>query len=119
MPVTRPAAVVGPVQVANAAAALYTAPANTTVVITRAVVTNESAGAATLTLWLVRSGGARANSNILVGAATAGQSIAGGPAEPYVVQSLAGMVLGPGDSIHALSDTNDVLNFVASGWTQQ
>ena len=119
MAITRPQAIVGPVQIANAAGAIYTAPANTTVVITRAVITNESAGAATVTIWLVRSGGARANSNILVGAAAAGQSMAGGPAEPYVVNSMAGLVLAPGDAIHTLSDTNNVLNFVASGWTQQ
>lgn len=115
---TVPKVLFGPTQVPNAAAAIFTSPPNTTSVVTRAVVTNESAGAATLTIWIVRSGGARANGNILVGAAAAGQSLAAGPVEPYVVQTLAGMVLGPGDAIHALSDTNNVLNFVGSGWFQ-
>ena len=114
---TKPAVLWGPVQIANAAAAIYTAPALTTVVITRAVITNESAAGATVTLWLVRSGGSRTNGNILVGAAAAGQSQAAGPVEPYVVAALAGMVLAPGDAIHAVSDTNNVLNFVGSGWT--
>ena len=113
-----PNALWGPVQIGSAAAAIYTAPALTTVTVTRAVVTNESASAATLTIWIVRSGGAHSDSNILVGASAAGQSMGGGPSEPYVVQALAGMVLAPGDAIWAISGTNNVLNFVGSGWTQ-
>lgn len=114
---TKPLTLWGPVQISNSAGVIYTAPANTTVVITRAVITNESAGAATVTIWLVRAAGSRTNANILVGAAAAGQPQAAGPAEPYVVQPMAGMVLAPGDAIHAVSDTNNVLNFVGSGWT--
>ena len=113
-----PAGLIGPVQIANAAAAVYTAPVNTTVVFTRAVVTNVTAGAATLKLWLVRSGGARADANIIFGAAAAGQAIAAGPVEPTVLAVMAGLVLRPGDAVHGLSDTATALNIVASGWTQ-
>lgn len=114
---TRPAALFGPTAIAAAAAAVYTAPANTTVVFTRIVVTNRTATAAQLTLWLVRSGGARANSNILLGATAGGQAIGAGPSEPYVVTPGAGLVLAPGDAIHAESDTSGALNIVGSGWT--
>ncbi len=113
-----PAAIFGPSVVAASAAAIYTVPASTTVTITRAVVTNVSAGGANLTLWLVRSGGARANGNILVGASAAGQTLSAGPSEPYVVNALAGMVLKAGDAIHALTSVASALNMVASGWTQ-
>ncbi len=102
----------------NAAGILYTVPANITAVVTRAVVTNVTNGAATLTLWLVRSGGSRSNSDILVGASAAGQSISLGPSEPYIVQAMAGLVLNTGDAIHGLSDTLNALNIVASGWQQ-
>lgn len=113
-----PVALFGPVQVANAAAALYTVPASTKAVITRSSITNVTAGAATLTLWVVRSGGARANANIVYGAAAAGQAIAAGPAEPTILNALAGLVLNAGDALHGLSDTATALNIVASGWTQ-
>jgi hypothetical protein len=113
-----PSALFGPVQAATSAGAVYTSPANTTSVITRAVATNVTAGAATLKLWIVRSGGARADANIIVGAAAAGQSISAGPVEPTVLNALAGLVLRPGDALHALSDTATAINLVASGWTQ-
>lgn len=113
-----PGALFGPVQAPNAAAAVYTAPANTTVVITRAVALNVAAAGATLTLWLVRSGGARADSNIIFGAAAAGEAISAGPSDPVVLNALAGLVLRPGDAIHALSDTATALNLFGSGWTQ-
>jgi hypothetical protein len=113
-----PAVLFGPVQVPNAAGALYTAPANTIAVITRAVATNVTAGGVTLTLWVVRSGGARADANIVVGAAAAGQTLSAGPAEPLVLNPLAGLVLRAGDALHGLSDTATAVNIVASGWTQ-
>lgn len=113
-----PAVIIGPSAVPNAAAALYTSPANTITVVARAAVTNVSAAGAQLTLWVVRSGGSRSNGNIVVGAAAAGQTISTGPAEPTVVNALVSLVLAAGDAIHGLSDTADALNIVASGWTQ-
>lgn len=109
---------IGPVVVANAAGVLYTSAANTTTVITRGSLDNVTAGAVTIKLWLVRSGGARADGNIIRGATAAGQTVSAGPSEPLVLPELAGLVLGPGDAIHGLCDTATALNFTASGWTQ-
>ncbi len=108
----------GPFIVGNAAAALFTVPANATYTLTRAVVTNVTAGGVALTLWLVRSGGSRSNADILVGASAAGQTLSAGPAEPYVVNAMAGLVLKTGDAIHGLADTLNALNLTVSGWTQ-
>lgn len=113
-----PAAVIGPAAVPNAAAAIYTSPTNTTTVITRAVLTNVSAAGAKVTLWVVRDGDSRANSNIVMGATASGQTISAGPSDPTIVNALAGLVLAAGDAIHGLSDTADALNLIASGWTQ-
>ena len=113
-----PKSLFGESVVSTAAAAVYTVPANTTAVITRAVATNVGATGAQLTLWVVRSGGARANGNIILGAAAAGQVLSAGASEPYVINSLAGLVLNAGDALHALSDTATAINLTASGWTQ-
>lgn len=104
--------------VSTTAAAIYTSPANTTTVISRGVITNIGAAGAQLTLWRVPSGGARADGNIIVGASAAGQTVSAGPSEPYVPSALAGLTLGPGESLHAKSDTANVLNTNGSGWTQ-
>lgn len=113
-----PTALAGPIQLPSVAAALYTCPANSKATVTRGFLVNESNAVATATLWLVRSGGATANSNIILGAAAAGLNITAGPADPYIVQSLAGLVLNAGDAIWGGSGTNDVINFVLSGWIQ-
>lgn len=110
---------IGPAVVANgAAAALYTSGTNVTTVITRASVVNVTAAGAQLTLWVVRSGGATANNNILRGASAAGEVVSAGPSDPVVINELAGMVLASGDAIWGLSDTANALNFTASGWTE-
>jgi hypothetical protein len=113
-----PKSLFGESTVSTAAAAVYTVPANTTVVISRMVATNVAAAGAQLTLWIVRSGGARADTNILVGASAAGQVLSAGASEPYVVNGAAGLVLNAGDAIHAKSDTASAINLVASGWSQ-
>ena len=115
-----PSVLWGPTGVPSSATAVYTSPAstNTTTVITRAFVTNQSNAASTLTIWVVRSGLSRANSNIVFGAAAAGQSIAAGPSSPTVIDALAGLVLAPGDAIHVVSNNANDLNFTGSGWTQ-
>lgn len=110
--------IIGPVVVANVAGALYTSPASTTTILTRASISNVTTGAVALTLWLVRSGGARANANIIRGASAAGLVLPGGPASPLILSELAGLVLAPGDAVHGLADTAAALNFTASGWTQ-
>lgn len=113
-----PKALWGETVVSTTAAALYTSPANTTTVISRGAFNNVLAAGAQLTLWVVRSGGARADGNIIVGAAAGGLVISGGASEPYVPASLAGLTLSPGDALHAKGDTVGALNSVGSGWTQ-
>lgn len=103
--------------VANAAAAIFTAPAGTRCIITRGFVTNITAGAVALTLWFVPSGGARANGNIIVGASAAGLNIGAGPTDGIPLASLAGLVLAPGDAIHALASAATSLNLTISGYT--
>lgn len=114
---TAPIRLFGPAAVSTSAAALYTAPANQTIVITRAAVVNVSTAAATLKLWLVPSGGSRANDNIVYGAISAGETVPLGPADPVIIQDLASAVLNPGDALHGISDTATALNMFASGWT--
>lgn len=114
-----PAVLFGPTQIGSSAAALYTSPANTTTTVNRVVVTNITGGAVTVTFWIVRSGGSTQNSNIVIGATSGGQSIGAGPAEPYVANALASLVLAPGDAIWAEASTATSLNAVGSGWTQQ
>ena len=113
-----PKALWGETVVSTTAAALYTSPANTTTVISRAAFTNVGAAGAQLTLWVVRSGGSRLDGNIIVGASAGGQVLSSGASEPYVPAALAGLVLAPGDALHAKSDTASVINSVGSGWTQ-
>lgn len=109
---------IGVVVVPNAAAALYTSPASVTTVITRAFANNVTAGAVDLTLWIVRSGGARADANLIHGAAAAGSPISAGPGGLLLLNELAGLVLAPGDAVHGLASAAASINFVASGWTQ-
>lgn len=116
---TVPAVVIGPIVVPQAAAAaLYTSPAGTKTVVTRLALINTSAGAATATLWVVRSGGTNVNSNIVLGAAAGGLSLAAGPTDPYIVQDFANLVLAAGDAIWGLSNTLNAINIVASGFQQ-
>lgn len=109
---------IGSIVVPNAATVLYASPTGVTTVITRAFVNNVSAGAVDLTLWLVRSGGARADSNLIHGASVAGIPVSAGPSGPLLLNELAGLVLAPGDALHGLASAATSLNFVASGWTQ-
>lgn len=115
----KPAILLETTPVANAAAAIFTAPAGTTCVITRGFITNITAGAVALTLWLVPSGGSRINGNIIYGASAAGNNIAAGPADGVALAALAGLVLAPGDAIHALAGSSASLNLTISGYTSQ
>lgn len=112
-----PAVLFGPLQIPAAAAALYTVPVNVLVTVNRVVVTNVTAGAVSVTLWVVRNGGTNTNADILVGASAAGQSIPAGPSEPYIVNSMASLVLAAGDAIWGEASAATSLNAVGSGWT--
>lgn len=113
-----PTSLFGPVAVSSSNVAVFTTPANTLVTVNRVVVTNVTTSAAGLMVWLVRSGGTTSNSNILIGAISGGQSMAAGPSEPYIANSMASLVLNAGDSIVASATTSGALNMVGSGWSQ-
>lgn len=93
----------------NGDAVYYTCPTNTTAVFKRSVFTNTSANAVTVTVNVVRSGGAVATTNVLIPA----KAVA--PNDTYVSPELAGLTLGPGDSVHAQASTTNVINLMASG----
>ncbi|WP_109477711.1 hypothetical protein [Paraburkholderia sp. C35] len=90
-------------------AAYYTSPNNTTSVLKRTVFTNTSASAVTVTVNVVRSGGSSVTTNVIIPP----YAIAAG--KTYVSPELAGMTLGPGDSIHALASANSAINMMSSG----
>lgn len=113
-----PTALFGPAVIGNAAAALYTAPSNSTVTINRVVVTNTSGSAVGLTIWVVRSGGATSNGNIVIGSSAGGQSISAGASEPYIANALASLVLNAGDALWAEASASGALNALGSGWVQ-
>lgn len=114
MTVTAPAVLFGPTLLAAGAAPVYSVPTGITTVLTRVTVTNITASATTLTIWLVRNGGAAVNGNIVVGPA---QAISAGPSEPYVVNALAGAVMGSTDYLAMQPGAANALNVVGHGWT--
>lgn len=101
---------VAPAQLANADAAVYTVAANTTVKIGRAVFTNTTASATTITAGIT-TGGALAASTTLISA----RPIA--PGESYVSPELAGAVIPAGSSLRAFAGAATAVTFTASGLT--
>lgn len=99
---------VAPLQLANADASVYTAPASTTSKIGRAVFTNTTAGALTITAGIT-TGGALTAATTLISA----RNIA--PGEAYVSPELAGAVLPAGSQIHAFASAASSITFTASG----
>lgn len=90
-------------------ASYYTSPTNTVSQSKRAVFTNNSNAAVTITVNIVRSGGASVSTNVLIPA----KAIA--PNDTYVSPELAGLILMAGDSIHAQASTAGVVNLMISG----
>lgn len=102
----------GPVQLGVSASTLFTAPTGSSsarYVINRAVFTNVTATACTITVYVVRSGGA-ANAGTTVISAYNVQ-----PGEAYVAPELASLVLSAGDTIQALAQTATTITTVGSG----
>lgn len=89
-------------QLPATAAPQFTAPANATTIIKRAVFTNTSAGARTVTAHVVPSGGSLSNATMLIN----GQALAipPGAGSSYVSPELAGVVLQPGDTLQCFAD---------------
>ncbi len=101
---------VAPLQLSNSDASLYTAPANTSAKIGRAVFTNTTGGAVTITAG-INTGGALGAGTTLISA----RSLA--PGEAYVSPELAGQVIPAGSQIHAFASTGAAVTFTASGLT--
>ncbi len=101
---------VAPVQLANSDAAVYTAPTLTTANIARAVFTNTTAGAVTITAGIT-TGGALAAATTMISA----RSLA--PGEAYVSPELAGAVIPAGSALHAYASAATSITFTMSGLT--
>ncbi|MDA8254377.1 MAG: hypothetical protein M0Z99_01850 [Betaproteobacteria bacterium] len=99
---------VAPQQLGNADATFYTAPAQTTAKIGRAVFTNTSASAVTITAGIT-PGGALGPSTTMISARTLA------PGESYVSPELAGAVLPSGSALRAYSSAATSVTFTASG----
>lgn len=87
----------------------YTCPVNTSAQVKRAVFTNTSTSAVTVTVNVVRNGGTSTTTNVLIPA----KPVA--PNDTYVAPELAGLALAAGDAIHAFASTGGVINFMVSG----
>jgi hypothetical protein len=101
---------VAPMQLANADAAVFTCPTLTTAKISRAVFTNTSASAVTISAGIT-TGGALTTATTMISA----RSLA--PGEAYVSPELAGAVLPAGSALHAYASAATAVTFTASGLT--
>ncbi len=99
---------VSPKQMGNVDAAYYTTPANTTAKIGRAVFSNPTAGAVTVT---VNIGSTSSASNQILNAVSIG------PGETYVSSELAGFVLPASYSIRGLASAAAAIVIAISGVT--
>ena len=104
-----PAALQPGIQLTATAAAIITCAANTQVIVKRAVFTNVTAGAITITVYRVPSAGTPGATNTLIG----DYSISANTS--YVSPELANMVLNPGDTVQALASAATSINAFASG----
>lgn len=97
-----------PSQLGNADAAVYTAPTSTTAKIGRAVFTNTSASAVTITAGIT-TGGALGAATTMISSRTLA------PGEAYVSPELAGAILPAGSALHAYASAAAAVTFTASG----
>lgn len=100
------------VQLTNAAAIYYTCPANSRMVIRHVVFTNTTAGAITVTAYVVPSGGSVGDPTTVLKVF----SIAGNTA--YTSPELSGVVLNAGDTLQALASANTSISLNAAGIAQ-
>lgn len=98
------------VQITTAAVAYVTATANAQTLIKRAVFTNITGGAVTITVHRVPSAGTAGPTNMIIDA----RPIAGLGND--LAPELANMVLNAGDTIQCLASANTSINFFASGF---
>lgn len=96
-------------QLGTSAGVLYTAPTNTTTIVKKLTVTNTSAGAVTVTIYLVPAAGTPGAANTV----TSAKSIAAGAT--YEAYEAENHVLAAGDSLQALAGAATSLSLKASG----
>lgn len=99
---------IAPFQLAGADATVYTVPAQTTAKVGRAVFTNTTASAITITAGIT-TGGALTAATTMISARTLA------PGEAYVSPELAGAVLPAGSVIRAYASSATSITFTASG----
>ena len=97
-----------PAQLATTATTYYTAPANVRSIIRKVTFTNPTAGAVTVTVYLVPSGGAAGATNVLVSAMSVG---AGETFECFEAQ---GQVLQAGGLLQALCSAASSLTILGA-----
>ena len=97
-----------PAQLGSADASVYTVPTQTTAKIGRAVFTNTTASAVTITAGIT-TGGALGAAETMISARTLA------PGEAYVSPELAGAILPSGSQIHVYASAATAVTFTASG----
>lgn len=97
-------------QLTAAAVTYFTVPDNSLTTISALSVTNTTATARTVTVYLVPSGGAAGAANVICSARVVA------PGETYNVAGAIGQTLAAGGTIQAMSDTAAALTLVASGY---
>jgi len=102
--------IVAPLQLGNADASVYIVPTQTTVKIGRAVFTNTTASASTITAGITTGGSLTAATTLI-----SARPIA--PGEAYVSPELAGMVMPAGSSLRVFAGATTTVTFTASGLT--
>ena len=101
---------VAPVQLGNSDASVYAVPTQTTAKVGRAVFTNTTASATTITAGIT-TGGALGASTTLISA----RPIA--PGESYVSPELAGAVIPAGSALRAFAGAATAVTLTVSGLT--
>lgn len=101
----------GPIQLAAAAAAIFTSAASGTSVINRATFTNVTASPVAITVYVVRSGGAANAASMVISAYNIQ------PGEAYVAPELANLVMTAGDAIQAFASSAASITTVGSGFS--
>jgi hypothetical protein len=103
-----PSQLVAPVELGDTDASVYSPLTNTTAQIGRAVFTNTTSSAVTITAGIT-TGGALGAPTTMISARTLA------PGEAYVSPELAGAVLPAGSQLHAFASAPASVTFTASG----
>lgn len=97
-------------QITTAAVAYISAPANAQYVVKRAVFSNVTSGAVTITVYRVPGAGTPGATNTIID----GRPVAAFGTD--LAPELSNMVLNAGDTIQCLASANTSINFFASGF---